>query len=217
MGDAANFCNYDNEMIMEKSKGQSLVELMIAVAIGAILILAIITLIVPALKGSNKSAQIQTASSLAKELLENVGVWSQADWHNIYDLGKGSPNFYYLNTSNSPFVIATGTESIEVGTSTYSRFFYIENVSRDSSGNIVTTDGADDPSTQKVTVGYNWPQGTTSTISSYLTRSRTNIFIQTDWSGGFGQDGPVTSSNSMFSTSSNINFTTSTGSFMINL
>lgn len=197
--------------------GQSLIEVLVAVAIGALLIIAAASIIAPALRINTQTYRVQTGVGLAKELLENVRVWSEGDWHNISTLATGSANHFYLNTGSSPSASSSGDESLTVSTATYKRYFYLDDVKRDTSDLIVTTGGSADPSTKKITVDYSWPQSTTFTISQYLTRNRDNIFWQTDWSGGPGQEGPATTTNSKFSTSTKIDHTTSTGSLYIKL
>ena len=195
--------------------GQSLIEVLIALLVGAIMIGAGAAIIAPVLRSNTQTLRAQVGTSLGKELLENVSVWGQGNWNNILALATTSANQYYLTTSTSPFSHATGTESIQVGTTTYTRYFYIDNITRDA-GNLIDPSGTDDPSTKKVTVVYRWPQSATNTLSTYLTRSRTNfIYTQTDWFGGPGQDTPTTSTNSMFSTSSQIYYATTTGSIQI--
>lgn len=98
----------------------------------------------------------------------------------------------------------------------FTRSFYVDNVNRDGSADITTGGGTDDPSTQKVTVSYNWPQGTARSISTYLTRHLTKTLWQSDWAGGYGADGPYTVPGDQFSTSSNISYSTTTGSLRIN-
>lgn len=202
-------------MKLEFRSGQSLIEVLIAIAIGALMVVAAGAIIAPALRVNTQTSQAQVGSSLAKALLDNVRVWAEGDWHNISNLATTSLNTYYLNTSNSPFTASTGTESVVVSTTTYNRYFYVDDVNRDASGYITSSGGSVDPSTKRVTVAYSWPQSATYTISDYLTRYRNNVFVQTDWSGGPGQSGPVTSTNSQFATSTNTNYTTTTGSIII--
>jgi hypothetical protein len=153
---------------------------------------------------------------LAKELIENVSVWADSNWSGVLALATTSANRYYLTTSTSPFSHATGTESISVGTTTYTRYFYVDEVIRDAGDVLVTSGGTNDPSTKKVTVIYRWPQSATNTLTTYITRARTNyVFSQTDWFGGPGQDTPATSTDSRFSTSVSIGYTSSTGSIEI--
>ncbi|MCR4328138.1 MAG: prepilin-type N-terminal cleavage/methylation domain-containing protein [Patescibacteria group bacterium] len=199
-------------------KGQSLIEVLVALLIGTIMIGAGATIIAPVLRSNSQTLRAQVGASLAKELLDNVTVWGQGDWHNILNLSTTSANIYHFSTSTSPFSVVLGEESVQVETSTYTRYFYVDNVMRDVDGAVTEAGGANDPSTKKITVAYAWPQSATNTITTYLTRSHTSfIFRQSDWSGGGGQDSPVTSTNfSGFATSSSqIDFTSSTGSLFI--
>jgi len=409
------------------NKGQSLIEILVALAVGTILIIAAVSVIAPALRANTQADKVQVSSALGKELLENVRVFGEADWHNISNLATGSANKYFLVSAQSPFIAATGTEGIsadgiasgtvgywkldestgttaydfsgngnngswngsgnhftggqiggagqvasttndyvsvgnpsvlnisgsmtvsawvnptalfnEIGfvtkygsgyewalrtaggssrprftvdnpngtdwnvdsTSTlsigvwqlltgvydqsasklyiylngtltgmasspasvsagtnlvligaqnragfnytgsiddvriynralsaaevrtiylsniYTRYFYMDTVGRDAGDVLLSSGGTNDPSTEKATVVYGWPGGPTSSFSMYLTRFRNNVFDQTDWSGGSGQDGPATTTNNKFSTSTQINYSTTTGSIMIQL
>jgi Tfp pilus assembly protein PilV len=199
--------------------GQSLIEVLIAVTIGVLLLVAATGAIAPALKVGTQTSKAQAGITLAKELLDNVRVWAEGDWHNVANLATSSANYYHLNSSSSPFSVVSSSEIITISGATYTRYFYVDDVYRDAGDNIVnSTSGAVsvDPSTKRVTVACSWPQGgTTSTLIEYITRNRSNVFDQTDWSGGPGQNGPVTSTNSLFSTSSQIDYTTTTGSLYV--
>jgi hypothetical protein len=160
---------------------------------------------------------------LGKELIESVTAFAGADWHKLEDItATTATSFYFLTTSTLGFQHATGTEQITVGTTTYSRWFLVESVCR-SLGLIATsTFGTDcgvftyDPSTKKVTVYFNWPESVTSTISTYLTRFRSRSLPQTNWSKGSTSSLMITSSTTdYFSTSTNINFSSSTGQIKI--
>lgn len=199
-----------------RRRGQSLVEILIAVGVGALLVTGAGMAIAPSLRTNTQAYRVQAGTGLAKELLENVRVWSESDWHNILNLATSSER-YYLTTSSSPFVSVTGTESIVVATTTYTRSFSVDDVYRDASDLIVTSGGSYDPSTKKVSINYVWLNSATATITSYVTRNRNNFFWQSDWLGGSGQTGPVTSTNDMFASSTKITVSTSTGSITITL
>jgi type II secretory pathway pseudopilin PulG len=197
-------------------KGQSLIEILIGVAIGSIMIIAAASVIAPVLNINTDASRAQAGAALGKELLDNVSVWAEGDWHRIAGLATSSAYHFYLNASSSPFSSSTGDESVTVSTTTYKRFFYVDDVYRDAAGNIASAPYYD-PSTKKITVGYSWPGTATTTISAYLTRSSNMVFVQADWSGGPNQAGPVTSTNSKFASStSNINYSTA-GSMYLNL
>jgi len=402
--------------ILDSEEGQSLLEILVALGVGTLLIIAATTIILPALRTNTQADKVQVSSSLGKELLENIRVFSERDWHNIYNLATSSANKYFLASAASPFLAATGTEGISadgiasglvgywkldetagttafdfsgsgnngtlagsvlpvptsgkvsgalffnglsskinlgsvtvganatiaawvntagggeipvfsdrtsgtlyfgmaggrffiydnpatpspsmtsnalINTSTwhhivwtsngtissmyidgvldksqaqtrsgsagvsnigwdasniteffpgsiddvrvynralsanevksiynaaiYTRYFYLDDVGRDVSGNIISSGGTNDPSTKKATVVYGWPAGPTSSFPTYLTRFQNKVLDQTDWSGGPGQDGPATSTNNKFSTSTQIFYATTTGSIIIQL
>ena len=88
--------------------------------------------------------------------------------------------------------------------SVYTRYFYASNVSRDTNGNVVTSGGTDDPSTQQITAVTTRPDGGVTQFNEYLTRSPNAAFTQSSWSGGSGQDGPIISPTNTYSTSTGI-------------
>jgi Tfp pilus assembly protein PilV len=198
-------------------EGQSLAEVLLAVAIGTILITTSVAVIVPALQSNTQATKIQTASSLGKELLDNVRAWSEGGWNNVLALATGTANLYYLNTSSSPFTVASGTQSIAVGTSTvYTRNFYLSDVYRDGSGNIVTSGGTYDPSTKLVTATYKWTGGSSYAMTTYLVRGKNNVVFQNDWSGGPNMTSSVeTTTNNQFASSTNIDYSSTTGSISV--
>ena len=204
-------------LLPTRRAGQSLMEVLIGVAIGSLIIIAAVTVIASVLKGSADVQRVQAGAALGKELAEQVRVWAENDWHNVSNLATSSLNHYYLVALSSPFVVAAGDEMILVATTTYTRYFYVDDVSRDAGGAILASGGSNDPSTKKISVVYQWPRSSTNAILFYVTRSRSAILRQTDWSGGAGQGGPATITNNFYASSSNVNVTTSTGSLFINL
>ena len=198
--------------------GQSLIEVLVAISIGIILIVGAVTAISPSLRIGSDIRNAQVVGALAKELADNVRVIADRDWHIIDGLATTSANRYYVVASTSPFTVATGTESILVSTSTYARYFYVDDVKRNTSGKIDESGMIRDPSTKRITIVYAWPPlSASSTIVAYVTRHENRIVWQTDWSRGPNQDGPyyATTSAPGFSSSSNIDYTTSTGSIVI--
>ncbi len=200
------------------TSGQSLVEILIAVAIGTLMIIAAVTLIAPALKISGDLVRGQTANALTKELFENVRIFSEANWGPFSSLTSGPGTVYYMNATTTPFAAVTGTQTIAVGTSTFDRYFYVEPVMRNAGGDIDPLGSITDPSTKRVTVFSKWAQGgTTSTIVTYLTRWQSRVAAQTDWSAGRCEFGPLRVWNNRFASSSQIDYATTTGSIVIAL
>jgi hypothetical protein len=110
----------------------------------------------------------------------------------------------------------SATEISQLYTSpAFTRYFYVSDVYRNGSGAIASSGTYYDPSTKQITAGYSWPGGSTNTMSMYLSRNRDNIYDQTDWSGGLGTTTPVTIVGNQFVTSSNIDYTTTTGSIYV--
>jgi len=154
------------------NKGQSIIELMIGITIAVILISGATASLAVTLRSSLQNKFLRTASSLAQDLLDKVTVFSEQNWHNIYDLDK-SPNKWRLVLSGGNFSASTGMETLIVDDLTYERYFTVTNVQRDVGDNIVMSGGSDDPSTQLVTVTVTWLAGgqtASLTRQKYITR-----------------------------------------------
>jgi Tfp pilus assembly protein PilV len=199
--------------------GQSISEVLIAIAIGAIFMVAAVAVIAPALRENTQAGNVQEGATVAQALLDNIRVWSESGWSNITSLATGTAHQYYLVTSSSPYTATSGIQSIAIGTTTYVSYFYLSDAYRTSGGSIssASTSNTYDPSTKQVTVVYNWTQGTTSTISTYLTRNGDAVIDQTDWSGGPGATSAATSVSSQFTSSTNIDYSTTTGSIYVSI
>ncbi len=95
-----------------KQEGQSLVEIVIALAIGAILIGGASTAIVVVLQSSKTSQIQQSATALAQGLVENVRVYAFSDWSNVYGLNKTSSTVYFMHSSSTDNFHLEGKEGI---------------------------------------------------------------------------------------------------------
>lgn len=215
--------------------GQSLIEVLVGIVIGAVMVGAVAAIISPVLQLDTQTTRAQVASALGKELMDNVTVWAEANWHNIDTLATSSLYTYYLSTSTPTFTSSTGIEAVTVGSTTYGRYFFLEDVWREadcafnpddtciivesstSTNGLPVNSVAIDPSMRKVTVVYIWPPASsTNSIVGYLARSKNNFYLQTNWAGGSGFSGPTTNIVDRFSASVNVNVTTSTGSIILN-
>jgi len=217
--------------LLKTTRGQSLVEIMIAVGIAAILLGGATAAIIPILRSNLETRNVQITNLLAQEYLDNLESLAESDWHLIYNppSSKGPSSQFYLRATTTTFEIISGTTSTVVEGRTFTRYFSIENVNRDlcGAGDITTnasttcTSGpgavgvTDDPSTQKITVSISWPENRSLSKIQYLTRSVNRVFRQTDWSGGPGQEGPITTENNLFTSSDGINYSSTTGSIKI--
>lgn len=226
------------ESIIKKREGQSLVEILIAVAVGAIIVATAAAAIVATARSHQINLTTDTASSLAQELMDNIRSYGEANWQDLYAVtSKGNttqactPYCYYLATGGSPFTLTNNSEQITVNSTVFTRYFTIENVNRNNCGtgditNSVetactgqSTDILEDPSTQKITVRVTWPQTGGGTgdlkIASYVVHysNQTNNF--SDWSGSSGTAGPLTQPSSGYSSQSGLDTTTIPGSITL--
>jgi len=195
-----------------QNSGQSLMEIIIGMAVATIFIGASVGAISLILRSNYDVRTTQIADSLTQEYLNALQTVSEKNWHDIYDLnGKGSSSQFYLIASGTTFAILSSATTTIMEEKSFTRYFSVENVNRDGSGNIVETGGNEDPSTQKITATIDWEGGRSLDKTQYLTRSRNLIFRQTDWSGGANQEGPIILSNNKFASSTNIDYTASSG------
>jgi len=168
--------------------GQSIFEVVIALSIGTILIVGAVTAIATTLKVDVEETSFQTALFLNQALMNSVSALAQSDWRAIADLEK-SPTQYFVSVSLGAFATSSGSESVTIDGKNFTRYFTVENVSRNpATQNIESTyqSANDDPATQQITAVTSWlaSDGTTVTrqLKKYLTRHKSEIFIQTAWS-----------------------------------
>jgi len=185
-------------------KGQSLVEILVAVAIGTILIGGSVGLMGVSIKSYGTVRKHLQANVLIRQAAEVIQSLARSNWHNIYDLTKGTD--YKISLSGNFWTISTGQETGIVNNVPYKRYFQVNDVNRDASDNIAEV-GTDDPSTQKITIILEYGNNYTSSssISFYFTRSENNsVFHQTDWAGGSDQTGPISNPGTKYDTATNI-------------
>ncbi len=97
-------------MILQKQSGQSLIEILVAIGVGVIMLVGAVTALTPAIKSLSDVSKTQGAAAISKELLDNLRIFVEANWHNIDTLSTSTK--YFLNTATSTFAVATGTEAI---------------------------------------------------------------------------------------------------------
>lgn len=205
---------------LQAQRGQSLIELLVGIALGTLFISGAIGIIVLSLRIGSQNKLSQTATELTHELATQIPVVASADWHELYDLSPhGTSTQYYLVQSGGFLEAASGTENITVNSQPYVRWFAVSDVYRDAS-DVIVTDGSGtvDPSSLHITVTTAWVyNGDASRVefSQYVTRNRSRVFNQTDWSGGPGDAGPYTSPSSSFASASNIDYASTAGSIFI--
>lgn len=151
-----------------RNSGQSLVELIIVMALLSILVPVIMGAIIVSKNGEAQRINRGEASAFAREAAESVRVIRENSWDSVATAGT-----YHPVISNSSWALAVGPETVNGLT----RSIVISDVYRDVAGAIVTSGGSLDPSTKKVVVTVSWLLPNPSSVTSlfYLTRYLDNL------------------------------------------
>jgi len=196
-------------------KGQALVELLIGVSIGALILGSSAGVIVSVVNSNSRVAKSRAATQLGQELIDDVRVLADKNWKSFYELSKGSTNHYYVATS-TPLAAVLGDEVVTRNGVAYTRWFFVENVNRATSGdNIATSGGVIDPSTQKAVVRITWDNADGLTFTQFMTRHKNFVFHQSDWSQGINSSGTLIKSGSLYASTTGVNAST-TGQLKLN-
>ncbi|GMQ94999.1 MAG: hypothetical protein BMS9Abin13_109 [Patescibacteria group bacterium] len=179
----------------KRSRGQILVETLLAIFIAALVVPLVAQMLFTGLEGSRIVGQRDGASELGREVFEAVKSTAFERWLDVYRppdgtgdpvTSKGVSNHYYPSLQNGKWTILSGDETVVVGDISYTRYFTIDNVSRDPATRDIESSytlANDDPSTQKITVTVSRGNNESLSWSEYLLRWRNKICYQTDWSG----------------------------------
>ncbi|HSX00904.1 MAG TPA: type II secretion system protein [Candidatus Saccharimonas sp.] len=163
---------------MEPQRGSTIIEVLVIMALSAILIPAIFMSVAVARSGRANSAERVMATGLLREASEATRVVWAKDWSGIATNGT-----YHPAVSGSSWVLAAGSESINE----FTRQVVISDAQRDSGGQIVAAGGAVDPATKHVTMSVSWGVGSVS-AEAYFTRYTGNQAwtqtTQSDFDGG---------------------------------
>jgi type II secretory pathway pseudopilin PulG len=126
--------------IISNQRGQLLIEILLAIAITAIMLPALLTGLFASKQGKAQQGQRVQAVALMKEAEEVVRNVRDQGW-SVFSVN----GTYHPLISGSSWVFASGGETINGLTRTIT----VSDVYRDSNGAIVTTGGTFDPSTKK--------------------------------------------------------------------
>ncbi|MFH1161790.1 MAG: LamG domain-containing protein [Candidatus Jorgensenbacteria bacterium] len=96
----------------KESAGQSLIEIIVGLGIGALLIGAGAFTIAAMLHSNTTAEKYRAASGFSQELIGIAHSFAAAGWQNIYGLAKGSSTTYYLNASGTTFFVVNGQEGM---------------------------------------------------------------------------------------------------------
>ncbi len=167
-------------------QGQSMVEIVVALAIFVLIIASLTSLILGSFSSLERGKQFTKAQTLAQEGIEAVRTIRDRAWNELI--------------YNRSAVAVAGNQWVFVGEGTteqigsYTRFIDFLPIYRDGNGNIVSSTTPDsylDVLSKEIIVRISWEirDGVDNTIeqTTYLTNWRAKEWLQTDWSAGAGQ------------------------------
>lgn len=142
-----------------------MVEVLVAVSIISISILAVMVVAQKSIQLSQRSLHASQAIFLLEEGAEAVRIIRDNNWTNISDLSMNSD--YYLEISGNTWIL-TGTVST---LGRFTRTVQVSNVNRDVVSGSISSSGSDDPGTKLVLITVAWMEGgqnISKTLSFYL-------------------------------------------------
>ncbi len=154
-------------------RGQSIIEILVVIALLAILLPSLSTALVSSREGKVQHNRRIEAVQLLKDTESALRSIREAGWSNISTNGT----FHPVRSGNS-WTLQSGTDTVN----TITRSVVVSSVLRDSNGAIVTSGGTVDPSTKQIVVTLSWNSPIASSLSStfYLARFLDNAsYLQT--------------------------------------
>ena len=196
-------------------EGQLLLEILVAVGVGAIILSLGGSLIYTSLVGSTLAGERDVALGLFEELHTGVRAFMIESWQNISNLTKGASAEHHPVKLSGAWVVVAGNEVITLDSVSYTRFFTVQNVCRGISQDItgitdsdgvattcITNGGAYDASTERIVLMVRWGGGNEFISEEYITRWRNQVCVQGDWTGTGSV--PVTCPSTEYESSSNL-------------
>ncbi|MFH1193199.1 MAG: LamG domain-containing protein [Candidatus Jorgensenbacteria bacterium] len=98
--------------LLTNRSGQSLIEIVVGLGIGALLIGAGSFAIFAMLRSNVSTEKYRAASGFSQELIDTARSFAGASWQNLYGLAKGSSTTYYMNASGTAYFVVDGEEGM---------------------------------------------------------------------------------------------------------
>jgi LVIVD repeat len=170
------------------SRGQMLIELVLAIGISVIIIPALLTGLYASDKTQPQHYQSEQATALMQQTVAAVEDIKDSDWSSFATNGT-----YHPEIVNNKWTLATNAQTANG----FTQQVVISDVYRDSNDAIVTSGGTLDPSTKQVTITVSWTKPTSSSLTStlYFARTTNLTYTQTtasDFEAGTLNDTTVT-------------------------
>jgi type II secretory pathway pseudopilin PulG len=162
----------NKKTVSKNQKGFGLIEILISATVLTIIFISVTSLILFSRDATLKAQRNTEALSLAEEALEVVRKMRDDGWTtNI--ASKTSGTTYYPNISGSSWVLQTTNPD---PTSYYTTTIVLSNTSRDSSDNIVSSGGTNDPDTKRVVATVAWSDSGSKSVvlTTYITNFNNN-------------------------------------------
>lgn len=90
--------------------GQSLLDVLIASALGALLLVGTLSILTPSLRGSSSAEHVQNGATLSRALLDGVRSFAASNWPVVAALTPG--NSYYLGYNTNSTDVVSGIETV---------------------------------------------------------------------------------------------------------
>jgi type II secretory pathway pseudopilin PulG len=158
----------------QSTKGQLLLELLLAMALSALMLPALLVGLTASRGGKAQQQERLDATTFAKEAYDALRVVREQGWSYVKNNGR-----YYPVLNGNTWSLISGTEIVNG----FTRYMDISDVFRDINGNIVTTGGILDPSTKKITITVSWtmPYPSSITYVYYVVRTDNQIYTQSSY------------------------------------
>ncbi|KKR78339.1 MAG: hypothetical protein UU23_C0001G0103 [Candidatus Curtissbacteria bacterium GW2011_GWA1_40_9] len=159
---------------LSRKRGQSLIEILVAIGLTAVLLPGLLTGFVASREGKAQEGQRLQATALLRETEEAIRSVRDASWSNI----STKNGTYHPEISANAWTLVSEPQY----TGQFTRSVAISDVQRDPSGNIVTSGGTVDTSSKRAVSTVSWTTPMASSISStnYLERYKGNTaWLQT--------------------------------------
>lgn len=166
------------------NRGQSILELIIAIAIFGLIIVAMISMVTGSFVGLARGGEYTQAEALAQEGIEAIKAIYDEAWNElIYSTSS-------VSVAGNKWIF-DGEGTVET-IGKFTRIISFNDVCRNGVGEIVVCPGDyTDIHTKEITTEVSWDirEGIINTVhkAGYITNWDSNVWVQTDWSGGMGQ------------------------------
>ncbi len=160
--------------LIKNKKGQSLVEILLAMGLMAVFLPALLTGFVASREAKPQKQKRFAATVLLREAEEAVRSARESDWKNIATAGT-----YYPVVSANEWALTSGSETTTEG---FTREIIITDVERDINGDIIETGGIVDPSTKQIDITVSWQTPIPGAVdtTTLLTRWKNNTTWKQD-------------------------------------